>query len=112
MRVCFPPSSIREVAQSHRDMEQELAHAVNASSKSLDRVYSKPRAAEVPALSRSCPPGVCSPQAASMPCVLFFAGADLQLCPGDGQQREGAAQRDGAAAGREDGPGEWGPLSH
>ncbi|XP_053775199.1 diacylglycerol kinase delta isoform X2 [Desmodus rotundus] len=38
--------SIREIAQSHRDMEQELAHAVNASSKSMDRVYSKPRAAE------------------------------------------------------------------
>lgn len=38
--------SIREVAQSHRDMEQELAHAVNASSKSMDRVYSKPRTTE------------------------------------------------------------------
>ncbi|KAK1336759.1 hypothetical protein QTO34_002794 [Cnephaeus nilssonii] len=38
--------SIREIAQSHRDMEQELAHAVNASSKSMDRVYSKPRTME------------------------------------------------------------------
>ncbi|XP_045701585.1 diacylglycerol kinase delta isoform X2 [Phyllostomus hastatus] len=38
--------SIREIAQSHQDMEQELAHAVNASSKSLDQVYSRPRAAE------------------------------------------------------------------
>ncbi|KAF4022030.1 hypothetical protein G4228_013198 [Cervus hanglu yarkandensis] len=38
--------SIRELAQSHRDVEQELAHAVNASSKSMDRVYGKPRAAE------------------------------------------------------------------
>ncbi|XP_066202444.1 diacylglycerol kinase delta isoform X5 [Saccopteryx leptura] len=38
--------SIREIAQSHRDMEQELAHAVNASSKSMDRVYSKPRNTE------------------------------------------------------------------
>ncbi|XP_036092249.1 diacylglycerol kinase delta isoform X5 [Rousettus aegyptiacus] len=38
--------SIREIAQSHRDMEQELAHAVNASSKAMDRVYSKPRTAE------------------------------------------------------------------
>ncbi|XP_059559560.1 diacylglycerol kinase delta isoform X2 [Myotis daubentonii] len=38
--------SIREIAQSHRDMEQELAHAVNASSKSMDRVYSKPRTTE------------------------------------------------------------------
>ncbi|XP_012892670.1 PREDICTED: diacylglycerol kinase delta-like, partial [Dipodomys ordii] len=37
-------SSIREIAQSHRDMEQELAHAVNASSKAMDRVYGKPRA--------------------------------------------------------------------
>ncbi|XP_069870226.1 diacylglycerol kinase delta isoform X4 [Dipodomys merriami] len=36
--------SIREIAQSHRDMEQELAHAVNASSKAMDRVYGKPRA--------------------------------------------------------------------
>nr|XP_045003063.1 diacylglycerol kinase delta isoform X4 [Jaculus jaculus] len=38
--------SIREIAQSHRDMEQELAHAVNASSKAMDRVYGKPRTAE------------------------------------------------------------------
>ena len=78
-------SSIREIAQSHRDMEQELAHAVNASSKSMDRVYSKPRAAEVPALSRPAPLGACSPRAASMVCVLFSSGVDLQLCPGDGQ---------------------------
>lgn len=40
-------SSIREVAQCHRDVEQELAHAVNASSKAMDRVYGKPRASEV-----------------------------------------------------------------
>uniref|UniRef100_A0A3Q2LAZ0 Diacylglycerol kinase n=1 Tax=Equus caballus TaxID=9796 RepID=A0A3Q2LAZ0_HORSE len=38
--------SIREIAQSHQDMEQELAHAVNASSKSMDRVYGKPRTME------------------------------------------------------------------
>uniref|UniRef100_A0A8P0PQ16 Diacylglycerol kinase n=1 Tax=Canis lupus familiaris TaxID=9615 RepID=A0A8P0PQ16_CANLF len=38
--------SIREIAQSHQDMEQELAHAVNASSKSMDRVYGKPRTTE------------------------------------------------------------------
>lgn len=31
--------SIREVAQSHQSMEQELAHAVNASSKAMDVVY-------------------------------------------------------------------------
>jgi hypothetical protein len=31
-------------------MEQELAHAVNASSKAMDRVYGKPRAAEVSGL--------------------------------------------------------------
>uniref|UniRef100_A0A3Q4H3T4 Diacylglycerol kinase delta n=1 Tax=Neolamprologus brichardi TaxID=32507 RepID=A0A3Q4H3T4_NEOBR len=30
---------IREVAQSHQSMEQELAHAVNASSKAMDVVY-------------------------------------------------------------------------
>ncbi|KAM7339666.1 hypothetical protein ACRRTK_000281 [Alexandromys fortis] len=38
--------SIREIAQSHRDMEQELAHAVNASSKAMERVYGKPRTTE------------------------------------------------------------------
>lgn len=38
--------SIREIAECHRDLEQELAHAVNASSKSMDRVYSRPRATE------------------------------------------------------------------
>ncbi|XP_063061525.1 diacylglycerol kinase delta-like isoform X2 [Engraulis encrasicolus] len=31
--------SIREIAKSHPSMEQELAHAVNASSKSMDVVY-------------------------------------------------------------------------
>uniref|UniRef100_A0A8C8CX60 Diacylglycerol kinase n=1 Tax=Oncorhynchus tshawytscha TaxID=74940 RepID=A0A8C8CX60_ONCTS len=31
--------SIREIAQSHHSMEQELAHAVNASSKAMDLVY-------------------------------------------------------------------------
>ncbi|XP_067103144.1 diacylglycerol kinase delta-like isoform X1 [Osmerus mordax] len=31
--------SIREIAQSHHNMEQELAHAVNASSKAMDVVY-------------------------------------------------------------------------
>uniref|UniRef100_A0A673KUB5 Diacylglycerol kinase n=1 Tax=Sinocyclocheilus rhinocerous TaxID=307959 RepID=A0A673KUB5_9TELE len=31
--------SIREVAQSHHTIEQELAHAVNASSKAMDLVY-------------------------------------------------------------------------
>lgn len=34
-------SSIREVAQAHHSMEQELAHAVNASSKAMDVVYAK-----------------------------------------------------------------------
>uniref|UniRef100_A0A8D1WV42 Diacylglycerol kinase n=2 Tax=Sus scrofa TaxID=9823 RepID=A0A8D1WV42_PIG len=53
--------SIREIAQSHRDVEQELAHAVNASSKSMDRVYGKPRAAEVPALFPSCSPSLTQP---------------------------------------------------
>lgn len=52
------PSSIREAARSHRDVEQELAHAVNASSKAMDRVYGKPRTAEVPVLFQpfSCGP--------------------------------------------------------
>lgn len=36
MCVCV---SIREIAQSHPSMEQELAHAVNASSKAMDAVY-------------------------------------------------------------------------
>ena len=50
--------SIREIAQSHRAMEQELAHAVNASSKAMERVYGKPRTAEVLGLfgSGSSPP--------------------------------------------------------
>ncbi|XP_063093143.1 diacylglycerol kinase delta isoform X2 [Cavia porcellus] len=38
--------SIREIAQSHQAVEQELAHAVNASSKAMDRVYGKARTAE------------------------------------------------------------------
>ncbi|XP_029470936.1 diacylglycerol kinase delta isoform X2 [Rhinatrema bivittatum] len=38
--------SIREIAQSHQDMEQELAHAVNASSKSMDKVYAKSKTTE------------------------------------------------------------------
>ncbi|XP_078010757.1 diacylglycerol kinase delta isoform X4 [Phascolarctos cinereus] len=38
--------SIREIAQSCQDMEQELAHAVNASSKSINRVYGKSKATE------------------------------------------------------------------
>ncbi|XP_077421451.1 diacylglycerol kinase delta isoform X2 [Vanacampus margaritifer] len=33
--------SICQLAQSHRSLEQELAHAVNASSKSMDRVYTQ-----------------------------------------------------------------------
>ncbi|XP_066454751.1 diacylglycerol kinase delta isoform X4 [Eleutherodactylus coqui] len=33
--------SIKEIAVSHESMEQELAHAVNASSKSMEKVYSK-----------------------------------------------------------------------
>ncbi|KAM9820276.1 diacylglycerol kinase delta [Neosynchiropus ocellatus] len=33
--------SIREVAQSHHHMEQELAHVVNASSKAMDVVYAE-----------------------------------------------------------------------
>ncbi|XP_047247801.1 diacylglycerol kinase delta-like isoform X2 [Girardinichthys multiradiatus] len=33
--------SIREVAQFHHSLEQELAHAVNASSKAMDVVYAK-----------------------------------------------------------------------
>lgn len=36
LKLCF---SIREVAQSHHSLEQELAHAVNASSKAMDVVY-------------------------------------------------------------------------
>ncbi|KAM4693215.1 diacylglycerol kinase delta isoform 2-T2 [Discoglossus pictus] len=33
--------SIKEIAVSHQSMEQELAHAVNASSKSMEMVYTK-----------------------------------------------------------------------
>lgn len=41
---CF---SIREVAQSHHSMEQELAHAVNASSKAMDVVYANSKSSGV-----------------------------------------------------------------
>ncbi|XP_072330817.1 diacylglycerol kinase delta isoform X4 [Scyliorhinus torazame] len=37
---------IRETAQLHHTMEQELAHAVNASAKSMDKVYSKSKTTE------------------------------------------------------------------
>ncbi|MEE6527399.1 hypothetical protein FKM82_028764, partial [Ascaphus truei] len=33
--------SIKEIAVSHQSLEQELAHAVNASSKSMENVYTK-----------------------------------------------------------------------
>ncbi|KAM8903616.1 diacylglycerol kinase delta isoform 2-T2 [Spinachia spinachia] len=36
--------SIREVAESHQSLEQELAHAVNASSKAMDVVYANSQA--------------------------------------------------------------------
>uniref|UniRef100_A0AAY4DCN6 Diacylglycerol kinase n=1 Tax=Denticeps clupeoides TaxID=299321 RepID=A0AAY4DCN6_9TELE len=39
--------SIREIAQSHHTMEQELAHAVNASSKAMDVVYANSNSSEV-----------------------------------------------------------------
>uniref|UniRef100_A0A3Q2XXE3 SAM domain-containing protein n=1 Tax=Hippocampus comes TaxID=109280 RepID=A0A3Q2XXE3_HIPCM len=39
--------SICQLAQSHRSLEQELAHAVNASSKSMERVYAASCAAVV-----------------------------------------------------------------
>lgn len=45
--ICNSLFSIREIAQSYQDMEQELAHAVNASSKSMDKVYAKSKSAEV-----------------------------------------------------------------
>ncbi|KAJ8781611.1 hypothetical protein J1605_010869 [Eschrichtius robustus] len=74
--------SIREIAQSHRDVEQELAHAVNASSKSMDRVYGRPRTTEVPALFRSfsCGPlspsgrlhGVCSGSSQGLSCSFVL----------------------------------------
>ncbi|XP_069390872.1 diacylglycerol kinase delta isoform X2 [Paralichthys olivaceus] len=38
--------SIREVAQSHHRLEQELAHAVNASSKAMDVVYANSKSSE------------------------------------------------------------------
>ena len=74
-------SSIRELAQSHQDVEQELAHAVNASSKSMDQVYGKPRATEVPAPSRPRPwhppafgpsPWFCSGSSQGLSCSLVL----------------------------------------
>ena len=44
MFLCF---SIREVAQSHHSLEQELAHAVNASSKAMDVVYANSKSSGV-----------------------------------------------------------------
>ena len=44
MLLCF---SIREVAQCHQSLEQELAHAVNASSKAMDVVYANSKASGV-----------------------------------------------------------------
>lgn len=52
-----------------------------------------------------------SPRACCRVCVLVPAGADRQRCPGHGQQLQGSAQRDGAAAGREGGLGELGAGS-
>lgn len=45
--------SIREIAQLHQDIEQELAHAVNASCKAMDVVYAKSKTPEVSVFS-SC----------------------------------------------------------
>uniref|UniRef100_A0A6Q2X083 Diacylglycerol kinase n=1 Tax=Esox lucius TaxID=8010 RepID=A0A6Q2X083_ESOLU len=52
--------SIREIAQSHHSMEQELAHAVNASSKAMDVVYANSKSTGVRRspfpLFSCCPP--------------------------------------------------------
>lgn len=45
--MCLWRFSIREVAQSHQSMEQELAHAVNASSKAMDVVYADSKSSRV-----------------------------------------------------------------
>lgn len=57
-----PLCSIQEIAQSYQDMEQELAHAVNASSKSMDRVYAKSKSTEV------------------LPCLSLFSSMLSLLC--------------------------------
>lgn len=51
-------SRIRETAQLHHTMEQELAHAVNASAKSMDKVYAKSKTTEVRNGNNNC--GLCS----------------------------------------------------
>lgn len=45
--LMFLSLSIREVAQSHHSLEQELAHAVNASSKAMDVVYNNSKSSGV-----------------------------------------------------------------
>lgn len=45
--MCVCVFSIREVAESHHTIEQELAHAVNASSKAMDLVYANSKSSGV-----------------------------------------------------------------
>lgn len=45
--ICLCVCSIREVAQAHPTIEQELAHAVNASSKAMDLVYANSKTSGV-----------------------------------------------------------------
>lgn len=63
-------------------MEQELAHAVNASSKSMDRVYGKPRTMEVlrfsglaplhPRSPRTCYMRICSGSSQGLNCSFVL----------------------------------------
>ena len=66
--------SIREIAQSHRAMEQELAHAVNDSSKAMERVYGKPRTAEVLGLFGSGSSSPLQPLAFHMDTFVLLRG--------------------------------------
>ncbi|XP_076024696.1 diacylglycerol kinase delta isoform X2 [Genypterus blacodes] len=82
--------SIREIAQSHHSMEQELAHAVNASSKAMDIVYANSKSSE--ALSCSVVVQMVSNvKALHSETELLLAGKiSMQLDPPQQEQLKGA----------------------
>ena len=80
--MCFWCFSIREVAQSHHSMEQELAHAVNASSKAMDVVYAKSSGVGWQELPSQCPVLISNVQSDIYCPVLIFNDL-ICICPAD-----------------------------
>ncbi|XP_056140027.1 diacylglycerol kinase delta-like isoform X1 [Lampris incognitus] len=77
--------SIREIAQSHHSMEQELAHAVNASSKAMDIVYANSKS------SGALVQMVSNVKALHNETELLLAGKmSMQLDPPQQEQLKGA----------------------